>query len=347
MANTPPTRRVQAIREHGRAAYDRESIDAILDAGMVAHLGFVHDAQPFVIPTLHARVGDVVYVHGSSASRALRQVGGGMPACLTVTLLDGIVLSRSVFEHDVNYRSVVLLGQAEAVTDPREKLDALEAFMHQLIPGRWPEARHPSQKELNATAILRLPINEASAKANAGGPVDADTEDGLLDVWAGHIPVHLHYGDPIPDPALRDGIPHSQAALEFVRKRRGEAEGKAPAASPEIRVIRPSEQTWGPAFPEPPEGDPQGEELTAFSSADGKLDFGLTRRPSLQREIEWRHDEMALLLEGEVEITTGGTVLRAQAGDVIVTPRGTSGTWRATGPYRKIWVTYQHQSTTE
>lgn len=225
MADIPPTQRVRAVRVHERATYARETIDAILDEAMVAHLGFVHDGQPFVIPTLHARVGDVVYVHGSAASRALRQAGSGIPVCLTVTLFDGIVLARSVFEHDVNYRSVVLLGQAQPVTEPGEKLAALEAFMDQLIPGRWPEARQPSRKEISATAILRIPIDEASAKTNAGGPDDADTEDGLLDVWAGRIPVHLHYGDPIPDPALRGEIPPSQAALTFVRERceRGES----------------------------------------------------------------------------------------------------------------------------
>lgn len=187
---------------------------------MVAHLGFVHDGQPFVIPTLHARSGDVVYVHGSSASRALRQAGGDVPVCLTVTLIDGIVMSRSIFEHDVNYRSVVLLGNAEPVTERQEKLAALEAFTSQLIPGRWSEARQPSPKEFNATSVLRLPIDEASAKTNSGGPCDADTEDGQLDVWAGHIPIELCYGDPIPDPALREGIPVSKAALQFVRDRR-------------------------------------------------------------------------------------------------------------------------------
>ncbi len=217
-----PTPRVRVIRERQRARYDRGVIDAILDEGLIAHLGFVHDSQPFVIPTLHARVGDRVYIHGSSASRTLRALRGGLPACLTVTLFDGIVLARSVFEHSVNYRSVVVLGEMTAVEDPGEKVGALEAFTERLVPGRWAEVRGPSRKELKATSILRLPIDEASAKVRTGGPEDADTEDGALDVWAGYVPVTPHVGEPVPDPALRPGIPVSPATLAFVRARRAE-----------------------------------------------------------------------------------------------------------------------------
>ena len=203
-AHTSRTR-VRRLPERGR--YDRETIDAVLDAGLVAHLGFVHDGQPFVVPTLHARIGDDVYVHGSAASRTLRHLGAGIPACVTVTLLDGIVLARSVFEHSMNYRSVVVLGTATSVTGEREKATALEAFTEKLLPGRWAEARPPTAKELKATSVLRLPLDEASAKVRTGGPTDGDTPDAELDVWAGHLPLAVQALAPVPDPALRSGIP--------------------------------------------------------------------------------------------------------------------------------------------
>ncbi len=194
-------------RLHERARYDREAIDAVLDAGLVAHLGFVSDDQPFVIPTLHARLGDDVFVHGSAASRTLRALEDGIAACLTVTLLDGIVLARSVFEHSMNYRSVVVLGAATLVDEPDEKLAALEAFTEKLLPGRWAEARQPTRKELKATSVLRLPLDEASAKIRDGGPEDGDTPDAELDVWAGHVPLVVEALAPVPDPSLRSGIP--------------------------------------------------------------------------------------------------------------------------------------------
>jgi len=197
--------RVRRLPERGR--YDREALEAVLDAGMVAHLGFVADGQPFVIPTLHARVDDEVYVHGSAASRTLRTLAGGFPACLTVTLLDGVVLARSVFEHSMNYRSVVVLGHATPVVEPDEKLAALEAFTEKLLPGRWNEARQPTAKELKATSVLRLPLDEASAKIREGGPEDGDTPDAELEVWAGHVPLVVTALEPVPDPSLRPGIP--------------------------------------------------------------------------------------------------------------------------------------------
>jgi nitroimidazol reductase NimA-like FMN-containing flavoprotein (pyridoxamine 5'-phosphate oxidase superfamily) len=197
--------RVRRLPERGR--YDREALEAVLDAGMVAHLGFVADGQPFVIPTLHARVDDEVYVHGSAASRTLRTLAGGFPACLTVTLLDGIVLARSVFEHSMNYRSVVVLGHATPVVEPDEKLAALEAFTEKLLPGRWNEARQPTAKELKATSVLRLPLDEASAKIREGGPEDGDTPDAELEVWAGHVPLVVTALEPVPDPSLRSEIP--------------------------------------------------------------------------------------------------------------------------------------------
>ena len=192
-------------REPDRGVYDRASIDAILDEGLVCHLGFVHDGQPYVIPTLFGRVGDEVYVHGSAASRMLRIVRGGVDACLTVTLVDGIVLARSIFNHSINYRSVVVLGRAVAVTEPEEKLRALEAFSERLLPGRWSNVRAPDARELKATSILRLPLDEASAKVRTGPPADEEA-DYALPVWAGVIPLALVAGPPQPDPRLPSGF---------------------------------------------------------------------------------------------------------------------------------------------
>jgi hypothetical protein len=215
--SSAPSARTRVKRVHDLAAYDRATIDAILDAALVCHLGFVHDGQPYVIPTLHARIGDLLYVHGSSASRTVRALGEGIPACVTVTLVDGIVLARSVFEHSINYRSVVVLGTATPVVDPAEKLAALEAFTEQVLPGRWADARQPSRKELKATGVLSLPIDEASAKVRAGGPDDGATPDAELDVWAGHIPLVTRALAPVPDPSLRPGIPIPAYARRYRR----------------------------------------------------------------------------------------------------------------------------------
>ncbi len=216
-AHPSPSRRVRVTRLHERARYDREAVEAVLDAGLVAHLGFLSEGQPYVIPTLHARVGDAVYVHGSAASRTLRALRDGIPACLTVTLLDGIVLARSVFEHSMNYRSVVVLGTAVPVDEPDEKLTALEAFTEKLLPGRWAEARPPTRKELKATSILRLPLDEASAKIREGGPEDGYTPDAELDVWAGHVPLVVEARPPVPDPTLRPGIPVPPGVAHYRR----------------------------------------------------------------------------------------------------------------------------------
>ena len=213
-----PSQRTRVRRLPERGRYERVAIDAILDAGLVAHLGFVHDEHPFVVPTLHARVGDRVYVHGSAASRTLRHLTTGIPACLTVTLLDGIVLARSIFEHSMNYRSVVVLGAATPVTEPSEKATALEAFTEKVLPGRWAEARPPTAKELKATSILRLPLDEASAKIRTGGPEDGDTPDAELDVWAGHVPLVVKALAPVPDPTLRPGIPVPPALERYRRE---------------------------------------------------------------------------------------------------------------------------------
>jgi nitroimidazol reductase NimA-like FMN-containing flavoprotein (pyridoxamine 5'-phosphate oxidase superfamily) len=202
-----PSERVRVRRVHDKAAYDRDAVKAILDEALVAHVGFAHEGQPFVIPTLHARLGEEVYVHGSSASRTLRALGGTLPMCLTVTLLDGMVFARSMFEMSANYRSVVVLGEARAVTDPDEKLRALEAFSEQVMPGRWEQARKPSRKELKATSVLALSLDEASAKVSSGGPDDGESEDAALDVWAGHVPIRLVAGEPVACAHLRPGIP--------------------------------------------------------------------------------------------------------------------------------------------
>jgi uncharacterized protein len=197
-----------------RASYDREAIDAILDEAMVAHVGFAEDGQPYVIPTLHARVGDSVYFHGSSASRTIRALAAGTPVCLTVTLLDGLVLARSAVHHSVNYRSAIVLGHADAIEAPAEKMAAIEAFTERLLPGRWDEVRPPTAKELKAIQVLALPLTEASAKVRTGPPVD-DEEDYALDAWAGVIPLATVARPPAPDPRLADGTPLSPAAREW------------------------------------------------------------------------------------------------------------------------------------
>ena len=181
--------RVRVRREPQRGRYDRETIDAILDEALYCHLGFVVDGQPYVIPTLHARVADRLYVHGSSASRMLRHAVSGVRVCATVTLLDGLVLAKSVFNHSIDYRSVVVLGAATLV-DGDEKVEALRAFTEHVAPGRWDEARRPTAQELKATSIISLPLDEASAKLRTGPP-EEEPEDVDLPVWSGVVPIHL------------------------------------------------------------------------------------------------------------------------------------------------------------
>jgi uncharacterized protein len=180
-------------REPQRGVYDRETIDAILDEALVCHLGFAVDGQPYVIPTLHARIGDLLYVHGSAASRMLRHAASDARICVTVTLLDGLVLARSVFNHSIDYRSVVVLGTPTLVEDVGEKREALHAFTEHIAPGRWEEARQPTDQELKATWILSVPLDEASAKIRTGPPED-EPEDLDLPVWAGVVPIHLAAG---------------------------------------------------------------------------------------------------------------------------------------------------------
>jgi nitroimidazol reductase NimA-like FMN-containing flavoprotein (pyridoxamine 5'-phosphate oxidase superfamily) len=211
-----PTDRTRVVREPHRSAYDRATIYAILDEGFVCHVGFSVEAQPYVIPTMFARVADAVYFHGSAASRMLRNLAAGLPVCLTVTLTDGLVLARSVFNHSMNYRSVVALGNAVLVEDASEKLGALRAFTEKILPGRWNEARQPSEKELKATSILRLPLTEASAKLRVGPPED-DAEDYALRVWAGVIPLQLAAKAPIRDARCDESIPTPPYAENYHR----------------------------------------------------------------------------------------------------------------------------------
>jgi hypothetical protein len=208
---------VRLRRKRERGSYDRAVIDSILDEGLIAHLAVSDEhGQPYVLPTMHARSGDVVYCHGSAASRTLRAMQGGAPACLTVTLLDGLVLARSVMHHSANYRSAVVLGTARLVDEPAEKLDALRAIVEHIVPGRWAEARHPTESEMKATSVLALPIDESSAKIRTGPPSD-DEEDYELDVWAGVIPISSSPGRPESDPRLSPGIAVPSYASSYSR----------------------------------------------------------------------------------------------------------------------------------
>ena len=202
MSQATPTVRTRVKRIPDRGKYDRETVFAILDEGLVCHVGFVVDGQPYVIPTLFARVGDQLYIHGSAASRMLRTLAGGVQMCVTVTLVDALVLARSAFHHSMNYRSVVVLGRATLIKDREEKLQALEAFTQHIVRGRWNEIRHPSEPELKQTTVLSLPLEEVSAKVRTGGPKD-EPEDYDLGVWAGLLPLPTVPGTPIPDPQLR------------------------------------------------------------------------------------------------------------------------------------------------
>jgi hypothetical protein len=206
METYTPTTRTQVRRLPKRATYDKEQVHAILDQGYICHVGFAVDGQPFVIPTGYARFGDQLYIHGSAASRMLRSAGEGVDVCVTVTLVDGFVLARSVFHHSMNYRSVVVLGKARLVTDPEEKRAALRCFTNHIVAGRWEEARQPTDQELKATSVLALPLEEVSAKVRTGPPVD-DEEDYSMPIWAGVVPIRGQVGEPLPDDRLLPGIP--------------------------------------------------------------------------------------------------------------------------------------------
>jgi nitroimidazol reductase NimA-like FMN-containing flavoprotein (pyridoxamine 5'-phosphate oxidase superfamily) len=216
MKTIPRTKRTTLKRLSERGVYDREPVNRILDEGFICHVGFSVEGQPFVIPTGYARAGDNIYIHGSQASRMLRKLEKGIDMCLTVTLVDGLVLARSAFNHSMNYRSVVVFGQAELVSEPEEKLTALRALSEHMIPGRWDDVRQPTQAEITMTSVLRLPLNEASAKVRVGPPLD-DDEDYALNVWAGVVPLNLVAGDPVSDPRLPDGIAVPDYASTYKR----------------------------------------------------------------------------------------------------------------------------------
>ncbi len=208
------TRRSELRRIPVRGSHDWDTIGRILDAGFLAHVGFCVEGQPFVIPTLYGREGDKLYLHGSAASRMLRQLETGIPACVTVTLVDGLVLSRSAFDHSMNYRSVVAFGMAKKIVDPVEKIMSLRVISEHLIPGRWAEVRGPSESELKATSVLEFLIDEASAKVRSGPPLDNEKDYGSP-VWAGVLPLEMRSGAPIPDNNLIGGVAVPDYVLRY------------------------------------------------------------------------------------------------------------------------------------
>ena len=210
------TARTKLKRLPKRGHFDRETVYGILDEGFICHVGFAPEGQPFVIPTGYARDGDKLYIHGSQASRMLRTLSGGVDACVTVTIIDGLVLARSAFHHSMNYRSVVIFGRATLVEDSEEKMAALLALSEHIIRGRWAEVREPTEQEMKQTTVLSMPLEEASAKVRTGPPLD-DEEDYAMDVWAGVVPLRLVADEPIKDPRLPDGIQIPGYAREYKR----------------------------------------------------------------------------------------------------------------------------------
>jgi len=217
-----PTPRTRINRLPKRGDYSQETIYGILDAAFICHVGFVVEGQPYVIPTSYGRAGDTLYLHGSAASRMLRTLAGGVDLCVTVTLLDGIVLARSAFHHSMNYRSVVILGKAAPVEGDAAKTEAMRVIVEQIVPGRWEHVRKPSAQELKATAVLSLPIDEASAKLRTGPPLDEE-EDYALALWAGVLPLATRAGELIPDPRLHANAAQIPEHIERIRKRFGSA----------------------------------------------------------------------------------------------------------------------------
>jgi nitroimidazol reductase NimA-like FMN-containing flavoprotein (pyridoxamine 5'-phosphate oxidase superfamily) len=199
-----------------KGRYDRASIDAVLDKGLLAHVAFVDGDEPVCIPMLYARVGDRIYIHGSTKSRAVQALAAGARSCVTVTVVNALVLARSAFEHSANYDSAIAFGTFELVEDPEERMRAFEAFTEKLLPGRWDEVRGPNAKELKATQILALEIDEASAKVRTGPPDDDDSADAELDTWAGVVPIVTSYGAPEPSPGLKPGIELSESVRRLV-----------------------------------------------------------------------------------------------------------------------------------
>jgi nitroimidazol reductase NimA-like FMN-containing flavoprotein (pyridoxamine 5'-phosphate oxidase superfamily) len=210
------TERTKLKRLPKRGHFDRETVYGVLDEGFICHVGFAPEGQPFVIPTGYARDGDTLYIHGSAASRMLRTLSTGVDVCVTVTIVDGLVLARSAFHHSMNYRSVVIFGRARLIEDPEEKMAALLALSEHIVRGRWADVREPTEQEMKATTVLSLPLVEASAKIRTGPPLD-DEEDYGMDVWAGVIPLRLVAGEPINDPRLPENIPVPVYAREYKR----------------------------------------------------------------------------------------------------------------------------------
>ena len=207
MDSYSPTERTRVRRVRERAVYDKAAVHAILDAGILCHVGYEIDGQPYVTPTLYWREGERVYWHGSSASRMLRRIGSaGVRCCLTVTHLDGLVMARSGFHHSANYRSVMILGEARPIDDAAEAMRRLETFMERLAPGRWGDLRPPNPREIKATLVVSMALEEVSAKVRSGPPVD-DEADYALPVWAGVVPVRATLGAPEPDPRLSPDTP--------------------------------------------------------------------------------------------------------------------------------------------
>jgi nitroimidazol reductase NimA-like FMN-containing flavoprotein (pyridoxamine 5'-phosphate oxidase superfamily) len=216
MSDTLQTERTKVRRLPARGAYDRDTINAIIDEALICHVGFVVEGKAAVIPTIHWRDGERLYLHGSVASRMLRSLDRGVEACVTITLLDGLVMARSAFHHSMNYRSVVVYGIAQPVTDREEKLRALDVLVEHVCAGRTRDARPPNEQELRQTIVLSLPIDEASAKVRTGGPGD-DEEDYVLPIWAGVIPLKLVAQSPISDERLTNGIPIPDYATDYRR----------------------------------------------------------------------------------------------------------------------------------
>jgi len=225
MESFAPTERTALKRLPQRGSYDRDVVYRILDEGFVCHVGFAVDGQPFVIPTAYGRVGDKLYIHGSAASRTLRGLSGGIPVCVTVTLVDGLVLARSAFHHSINYRSVVILGAATMVEAAEEKMTALRAFTEHVIPGRWDDVREPNDQELKGTSVLALPLVEVSAKVRTGPPKD-DEEDMTIPAWAGELPLRITAGSPVDDPKLSAGIRPPAYVTQYSRCARNTKELK-------------------------------------------------------------------------------------------------------------------------
>ena len=217
MNQLPPTPRTTLKRLPKRGSHERETINQILDEGFICHVGFIIEGQPFVIPTGYGRAGDKLLIHGSQASRMLRALKSGIDVCVTVTLIDGLVLARSAFHHSMNYRSVVILGRATLIENRPEKIAALLTLFEHMIPGRWKDVREPSEAELQQTTVLSLPIEEASAKIRTGPPLD-DEEDYAMDVWAGVLPLRMTTGGPTADPRLPANIKVPEYVVEYKRE---------------------------------------------------------------------------------------------------------------------------------